>query len=115
PIPNGIDTELWNPENDGYLKGRTFSASRLGNKALCKQELQSFFDLKVSSDATLMAMGSRLTTQKMADVAVEAIPMALDAHPALQVCVIGQGEKRLEKALADMARRYPGRCGVHVG
>lgn len=114
-IPNGIDTELWDPEFDCHLKGRAFSVDRLGNKAACKRELQKFFDLEEQPGATLMAMGSRLTTQKMVDVAVQAIPMALDAHPTLQVCVIGQGEKPLERALAGMAQRYPGRWGVHIG
>src|SRR3546814_5083195 len=60
-------------------------------------------------------MGRRLTSQKMADVAVEAIPIALDKHPNLQVCIIGQGEKALEKALLELAPRYPGRCSVRIG
>ncbi|WYX26241.1 hypothetical protein WJ969_12090 [Achromobacter xylosoxidans] len=36
-------------------------------------------------------MCSRLTGQKMADVAALAVPRALEAHPALQVAVLGQG------------------------
>lgn len=114
-IPNGIDTALWNPEADDYLRGREFGVDNLANKAACKRELQQAFGLEQRADATVMAMGSRLTSQKMADVAVEAIPIALDKHPQLQACVIGQGEKRLERALADVAQRYPGRCSVHIG
>lgn len=114
-IPNGIDTELWNPEADRYLPGYAFGPDRLASKGLCKAELQKTFALQPDRTATLMVMGSRLTTQKMADVAAEAIPLALDAHPALQVCVIGQGEKALEQALLALQDRYPGRCGVHIG
>src|SRR5690606_38405997 len=44
-----------------------------------------------------------------------AIRLALDAHPNLQVCVIGQGDKGLEQALLALEQRYPGRCGVHIG
>lgn len=114
-IPNGIDTDLWNPEADPYLPGRAFGPGHLANKAVCKRELQHLFDLNESYHTTLMVLGSRLTTQKMADVAAAAIPRALDAYADLQVCVIGQGEKWLERALQAVAARYPGRCGVHIG
>jgi len=114
-IPNGIDTALWNPRADRYLRGCAYSAEHLGNKAACKSELQRAFGLNRDANAVLMAMGSRLTTQKMADVAAQAIPFALEAYPDLQACIIGQGEKRLETALRDMAGRYPGRCSVHIG
>lgn len=114
-IPNGIDTSLWNPQNDSYLRGHAFSAKCLGNKALCKSHLQRAFELNEDSGATLMAMGSRLTEQKMADVATRAIALALDAEPSLQVCVMGQGDKALEAGLQDMAAHYPGRCSAHIG
>lgn len=115
PIPNGIDVQLWNPQADPYLPGKSFSADRPANKALCKSELQRSFDLTSDPRATLIAMGSRLTTQKMADLAAVAIPMALEAHPALQVCVMGRGDRKLETDLSELTQRYPGRCGVHIG
>nr|WP_218953215.1 glycogen synthase GlgA [Parapusillimonas granuli] len=114
-IPNGIDTVLWNPRADQFLDGEGFDAECLENKQRYKKALQEFFGLAPVAGTTLMAMGSRLTTQKMADVAMAAIPRALDAHPDLQVCVMGQGEKGLEQGLLQVAERYPGRCGVHVG
>jgi starch synthase len=114
-IPNGIDMSLWNPQNDPYLRGRAFSAEHLANKAVCKAELQRTFGLAQDPAACLMAMGSRLTTQKMADVAAAALPIVLDKHPTLQVCVIGHGDKALERELLKVAARYPGRCGVHIG
>src|SRR5690606_30445906 len=114
-IPNGIDTKLWNPAADHFLAGEGFDADRVERKARYKRELQQFFGLNSDPGTTLMAMGSRLTTQKMADVAVAAIPRALDAHPDLQVCVLGQCDKGLEHGLLELASRYPGRCGVHIG
>ncbi|MFD4836664.1 glycogen synthase GlgA [Achromobacter sp. NPDC058515] len=115
PIPNGIDDVLWNPVRDPHLRGLRFSARDLSNKALCKEALQREFGLQPHAGATLMAMGNRLTEQKMADVAVHALPEALDRHPALQVAILGQGDRRLEEALQDVARRYPGRCATHIG
>ncbi|TEA77245.1 glycogen synthase GlgA [Allopusillimonas ginsengisoli] len=114
-IPNGIDTTEWDPQADRYLRGHPFNAFQLGNKAVCKYELQRAFGLQARADATLMVMCSRLTTQKMADLAAEAIPQALEAHPELQVCVMGQGDKGLEHALRTMAQAYPGRCAVWIG
>ena len=114
-IPNGIDTALWNPTNDAYLDGATFSVDRLDNKAVCKRKLQSAYGLPLIKESFLLAMGSRLTEQKMVDVAARVLPVALEKHPALQVCIMGQGDKQAEAELAQLAQRYPGRCGVHIG
>ena len=114
-VPNGIDTTLWDPSRDAYLGSSQFNALDPQNKLWCKQALQREYGLHGDPAATVLAMGSRLTTQKMADVAVQAIPLALQAHSTLQVCVLGQGDKDLERALRDLASRYPGRCGVHIG
>ena len=114
-IPNGIDTSLWDPESDVYLGSRTFGVDRLENKLACKRKLQAAYGLISDKSAFLLAMGSRLTEQKMVDVAAQALPLALDKHPSLQVCIMGQGEKQAELEFLDLARRYPGRVGVHIG
>lgn len=114
-VPNGIDMALWNPQADRYLKNRPFSTRHMENKSVCKAELQQVFDIDEDNSRIVLVMGSRLTTQKMADVAAHALPMALDAYPRLQVCLMGQGDKALERALQEMAGRYPGRCGVRIG
>lgn len=114
-IPNGIDTRLWNPDHDVYLGNTTFSADRMENKARCKRRLQSEYGLAPVRHAFLLAMGSRLTEQKMADVAVHALPAALEKFPHLQLCIMGQGDRQTEIDLARIAQRYPGRCGVHIG
>jgi starch synthase len=114
-IPNGIDTSLWNPCNDSYLPGLSFDVDHLALKAVCKRKLKKCFGLDELPDAVLVAMGSRLTTQKMADVAAEAIPRVLDEYPGLQFCIMGKGEKALERALKEIERRYSGRCSVYIG
>lgn len=114
-IANGIDVSVWNPVSDPYLKGSQFSADNLFNKTLCKRRLQEKFGLELDGEATVIGMGSRLTGQKMADVAAEAIPHALEAHPRLQVCVLGCGEKHIEARLREIGNQYAGRCAVHIG
>ena len=114
-IANGIDVSVWNPVSDPHLKGCHFHAEDLSNKVICKRKLQLKFGLDESPDAVVLAMGSRLTGQKMADVAAGALPRALDSYPNLQVCVIGCGEKHIEARLRELSERYPGRCSVHIG
>lgn len=114
-IPNGIDTALWDPARDPQLGPLRYHAGDLANKRLCKTVLQREFDLLPDAQATLVVLGSRLTEQKMADVAAEALPRVLDAHADMQVAILGQGDRRLENALASLATRYPKRCATRIG
>jgi starch synthase len=114
-IPNGIDTVLWDPARDPHLGPLRYTAADLANKRLCKTVLQREFGLAADPQASLVVMGSRLTDQKMADVAAEALPRALDAHPDMQVAILGQGDRRLEAALKALSDRYPQRCATHIG
>lgn len=114
-IPNGIDTALWDPARDPQLGPLRYHAGDLANKRLCKTVLQREFDLLPDAQATLVVLGSRLTEQKMADVAAEALPRVLDAHADMQVAILGQGDRRLENALTSLATRYPKRCATRIG
>lgn len=114
-IPNGIDTALWDPSRDPQLGPLRYHVGDLANKRLCKTVLQREFDLPPDAQATLVVLGSRLTEQKMADVAADALPRALDAHPEMQVAILGQGDRRLEGALKLLAARYPKRCATRIG
>ncbi|WP_116791834.1 glycogen synthase GlgA [Achromobacter dolens] len=114
-IPNGIDTQLWNPTRDPHLGALRYGAANLANKRLCKAATQHEYGLQEDPQAVLLIMCSRLTGQKMADVAAQSLPQALDAHPQLQVAVLGQGERHLENALRELGQRYPRRCAVRIG
>jgi starch synthase len=113
-IPNGIDTDIWDPAIDAFLPDH-FSVLDMQGKAACKRSLQESFGLIADPNATVMVSGSRLTHQKMGDVAVDAIPMALDANPHLQVAVLGCGDKRIEDGLRALVGKYPGRMAVNIG
>lgn len=114
-IPNGIDTAIWNPAHDPLLGRYTFNVNTLENKAVCKRQVQLDYGLKPWGESFLLAMCNRLTAQKMSDVAAEALPLALEKHPTLQVCILGKGEKKAEESLAALAVRFPERSGVHLG
>ncbi|MDQ8035653.1 MAG: glycogen synthase GlgA [Bordetella sp.] len=115
PIANGLDDTLWNPANDRHLGAYRYSARDPRNKAHCKASLQQALGLPVNPNATLIAMGSRLTHQKMADVAARVLPRILQAHDDVQVFVLGQGERQHEDAMRAMAEAWPDRCAVRIG
>jgi starch synthase len=113
-IPNGVDTELWDPATD-VLIARRFSAADLRGKAECKRELQLSFGLPVDRFAPIIAIGSRITHQKMADVALAALPRILEQHPRAQVIVLGCGERVYEEGFRALAARYRQRVGIFIG
>jgi len=113
-ILNGIDTELWNPATDGFIAER-YTARDLHGKAACKAELQSASAMAKDAGAPLVAFASRLTTQKMADVALERLPGMLARHPRLQFVLLGSGEHDIEAGFARLAPQFPGRMGIHIG
>jgi starch synthase len=113
-IPNGIDAVAWDPAHDASLP-KTYSATKRQGKAVCKRSLQRAFGLREDPNAPLLVHGSRLTTQKMADLALGALAELLAEQADLQVAILGCGEPAIEQGLSDLARRYPQRMGVHIG
>jgi starch synthase len=113
-IVNGIDTAAWNPRTDAQI-ARNYSFDDMRGKHACKRELQQMFGLPADPFVPVMALGSRMTSQKMADVAVAAIPVLLKRHPRLQIAVIGKGEAHIEAAFQRLAQTWPDRVGVYIG
>ncbi|MFL9919497.1 glycogen synthase GlgA [Paraburkholderia fungorum] len=113
-IVNGIDATSWNPATDPLI-ARPYSVDDTAGKQACKRELQQAFSLTRDPFAPLVAIGSRLTEQKLADVVVRALPDLLERHPRLQFAILGQGEHGLEQALLALAAAWPGRVGVQIG
>lgn len=113
-IPNGVDLDTWNPATDRLIK-RNFSIDNMSGKAACKRELQRLFNLPVQQFTPLLAVGSRITHQKMADVILDALPQLLEKHPHLQIAIHGCGEPQYEERFLQFAAAHPDRVGVHIG
>ncbi len=113
-IINGIDVNTWDPKSDTQI-ARNYCFDDMRGKHACKRELQQMFGLPADPFAPVIALGSRMTSQKMADVAVEAIPALLEQHPRLQIAVLGKGEAHIETAFQRLARTWPDRVGVYIG
>ncbi|WP_460903289.1 glycogen synthase GlgA [Paraburkholderia jirisanensis] len=113
-ITNGIDDATWNPAADPHI-ARAYSAADVRGKQACKRDLQQAFGLAVDPFAPLVAIGSRLTSQKLADVVIAALPALLARHPRLQVALLGKGDAHLEEAARTLAALWPQRVGVRIG
>lgn len=112
-IINGIDTKIWNPQQDRMLAAR-YNAHRLGTgKATNKAALQTELGLASEAGTPLLGIVSRLVQQKGIDLFLEVLPVLLEK--SLQCVVLGTGEGSYQRALRDMAQQHPKQLSVTIG
>jgi starch synthase len=110
-ILNGIDDAVWSPANDCHLPA-VYDARNLRGKEHCKAKVRSELQLD-DDDRPLIAILSRLTKQKMADLVAESVDQI--AAQGAQLALVGDGEKEIESSFIELARKYPGRVVVRIG
>lgn len=111
-ILNGIDLDIWNPEDDQDLV-EPYSVKRLKAKTQNRDEVLKRFGLATDKEGPLFCVISRLTTQKGLDLLLQVLP-ALVARGA-RLAVLGSGDKSLEAGFVAAAHSYPGSVGVIIG
>ncbi|MFN2646619.1 MAG: glycogen synthase, partial [Burkholderiales bacterium] len=111
-IVNGIDAELWNPMSDALIAAH-YSWATLDRKGGNKAALQRRLNLLEEASAPLLGAVCRFTHQKGIDLVCAAADELLGL--GAQICLLGQGEREYESAVAALAARYPGRVGVAIG
>ncbi len=107
-VLNGIDEEVWNPENDRYLP-ESFSADDLSGKERLKALLQEEFGLPVQPDVPLVGMVTRLAEQKGITELCHPDKGCLDQilrKTRVQVIVLGNGELWCEQELLYLERAH---------
>jgi starch synthase len=110
-ILNGVDYDIWNPEKDMFI-AENYSHERLSGKRACKAALQRELGLPVRADVPLCGSISRLTDQKGFDLILGALPSLLEEE--LQYVVLGSGEPAIEKALRELAARFPKKLHARI-
>jgi starch synthase len=113
-ITNGIDMQRWDPASDPLIASQ-YSADNVAGKYACKRSLQHAFGLAREPFVPLVAIGSRLTEQKLAEVVADAIPAMLSRHDRLQFAILGQGDAAIERRMRELAVQWPGRVGTCIG
>ena len=111
-ILNGIDYDVWNPENDPYIPAHFNVADREG-KLECKRALLAELGLDDDLDAPLIAFVGRLTPQK----GVQLIPQIIDTCVPMRAkfVILGSGDADLEWAMREAENRYRGRVCSYIG
>lgn len=109
-ILNGIDP-TWNPALDPSL-AEPFSADRMATRAATSERMRTEFGLDASR-GPLFAFVARLVHQKGIDMVCDAAPQIVAAGG--QLAIIGCGDITMERDVARLARRFPGKVGAHIG
>ncbi len=110
-ILNGIDLELWDPARDTALAA-PYSADDPAGKARNKKALQRELGLDVDPARPLVAMVSRLATQKGLDLLEAAWPRLMQR--SLQFVLLGSGEEKHIAFFRKQQHRRPGRQSIHL-
>lgn len=110
-ILNGIDTRVWNPEEDPELFFH-YGRDHLKNKAQCQARLQQELGLDVNGGPLLGFIG-RLVEQKGVDWLISVMPELLDR--GCQFVLLGSGEARFEEPLKKLARQWSGQMSLTLG
>jgi starch synthase len=112
-ILNGVDYEIWNPEKDTHIP-QNYSLKNISGKTLCKKELIKEMGLDPSlNEKPVFGMVSRLDKQKGLDLLLEIIDRLMNLNTGL--VLLGSGDTGIEKALAEAAKRHPGKIGIGTG
>ncbi|HEY7745101.1 MAG TPA: glycogen synthase GlgA [Desulfuromonadales bacterium] len=110
-ILNGLDERQWNPATDAAL-ARTYSAADLAGKAVCKRALQQELGLTVDPAIPLVAMVTRLDTQKGLDLVEQAWEGLLARQ--VQLVLLGTGEEKHMRFFAGVQGHHPEQISIHL-
>ncbi|MFN6515257.1 MAG: glycogen synthase GlgA [Nostoc sp. CreGUA01] len=111
-IINGIDIEVYNPENDKYI-AQNFSADTLEKRKANKIALQEEVGLEVNAGAFLIGIVTRLVEQKGIDLILQILDRFLSYTDA-QIVLLGTGDRYYETQMWQLASRFPGRMATYL-
>jgi starch synthase len=111
-ITNGVDYEIWNPETDPHIAAH-FSADDLTGKRECKLDLLRRFSLPAEPERPIIAIISRLVSQKGYDLIRQAAAGILDTGAFF--IALGTGAREYEDFLQSWHDALPRRVGIYKG
>ncbi len=108
-IINGVDYEIWNPQNDKLLKNH-YTIKSLAGKTKNKRELLKLCNWKYSTEP-LIGMVSRLVTTKGFNLLTNAIDEIVKTNAKL--VILGTGNVKIVRALRRAEKKYPKQISFH--
>ncbi|MEK7203002.1 MAG: glycogen/starch synthase [Patescibacteria group bacterium] len=107
-ILNGIDTNFFNPSADNLISQK-YSIKNLRKKIINKLALQKQLGLPINKNVALVGLVSRLVWQKGIDLFNKDF-----SKLNCQFVFLGTGQKKYEKILKDLAKKYPKKFNVQL-
>ncbi|MHC1719650.1 MAG: glycogen synthase [Clostridiaceae bacterium] len=103
-ITNGLDTEFYNPETDNDIFEK-YNSGCLEIKKENKRELQRYLGLDKIEGVPVIAMVSRLCSEKGFDLVAKIMKALLDMD--IQLVILGTGDKKLEEFFDEYSLTDP--------
>jgi starch synthase len=110
-IVNGIDYDEFNPSRDELIY-QTFTKSRLADKTANKLALQQELGLTAEERLPMIGLISRLADQKGLDLIACVFEEIMSEN--VQLVILGTGDVKYERMLAEAMYRYPGKVSVNL-
>lgn len=111
-ITNGIDYDVWNPATTDYLAAH-YQPDDLAGKRICKLDLLRRFGLPTDADRPVIAIISRLVSQKGYDLIREAAGTILQTGAFF--IALGTGAREYEDFLQGLRAAAPQQVGIYIG
>jgi len=111
-ITNGVDYEIWNSETDPHIAAR-FSVDNLAGKRECKLDLLRRFGLPEEPERPIIAIISRLVSQKGYDLIRQAASGIIETGAFF--IALGAGAAEYENFLQSWHDAVPHRVGIYKG
>jgi len=111
-IVNGIDETIYDPSTDRKIHVN-YDECSIENKLDNKLKLQESLDLPIREDIPVIAMVSRLTSQKGIDLIQAVFRELMDFD--LQFVVLGTGEEQFENFFKEMEHNYRDKVRSYIG
>lgn len=109
-IPHGVDTHMWSPSTDAFVKAR-FSAIDTEAKADARAALQRLAGLPVT-DAPVISFIGPIDDAHGVDLLAECIPFIVKHNAQVVVCADHPWDHR--KALEALAKKFPKSVAVRT-
>ncbi len=103
-ILNGADYDEWNPATDTLIT-KCYSPARPNGKMACLYDLREEMRLPHLRNAPIIAMVTRMTTQKGVDLVAAALERL--AVLDVQIVMLANGDPQLEQFFKGAEARYP--------
>lgn len=113
-ILNGIDAEVWNPQQDSFIAKNYDDHAVKEGKQKNKRELCGQFGL--DEEKPLVVFIGRLVGEKAADILPDAIRNSIYQHRgAANFLVLGSGESEVENKLEEVKHNFSGYVNTYIG